>query len=579
METPHGNPIGSDSSPEGSGEQLLEPFRVADWDVDPASNRLNRGEEVATLEPRVMEVLVYLAGRPGAVVTRPELEANVWAGTIVGYDSVTRAVQKLRKAFGDDPKHPAIIETVSKRGYRLVATVRPAGERPAAVQVAQAAAESVQLPRRWPDAAWVVLLTLAVAVVGGLLWGSAWRSADTNGVGESTPKSIAVLPFANMSGDRGQEYFVDGITEDLITNLSRLSNLVVIAPDTSFTYKGEDILAQKVGDDLGVAYILQGSVRKSGDQLRITAQLVDTANGNHIWAERYDRKLVEVFALQDEVTEKIVSALAITLTTQERELLARPVTSSFEAYDLFLQGQQYFRQRTQESNELAKQAYRRAIELDPTYARAYGGLAVALTVDVRQGWAESPIEAQEQALLLARKAVALDSMSPHANWALGFVYLYRRQFDEAIDALERTVALSPNYADGYGALALISNFLGQPEEAIAYIRKGIELNPYYTYEYPFNLGLAFYLKGNFPEAVEALEDAVERNANTSFPRLCLAASYVGLGRPDRAKWEVEQLQLLYPGTTLSHVSNTLPFRNPDQLNSLLEHLREAGLSE
>jgi adenylate cyclase len=288
---------------------------------------------------------------------------------------------------------------------------------------------------------------------------------------------------------------------------------------------------------------------------------------------------VEVFALQDEVTEKIVGALAITLTTQEKQLLARPVSSSFEAYDVFLQGQRYFRQRTQESNELAKQAYRRAVELDPTFARAYGGLAVALTIDFRQGWADSPIEAQEQALTLARKAVALDSMSAHANWALGFVYLYRRQFDEAVDALKRTIDLAPNYADGYAILALISNFLGQPEDAIAYIHKGIELNPYYTYEYPFNLGLAYYLQGQFPKAVTKLEDAVERNANTSFPRLCLAAGYVGLGRLDLAKWEIEQLQVLYPGTTLSHVSNTLPFRNQDQLNTLLEHLRKAGLPE
>jgi TolB-like protein/DNA-binding winged helix-turn-helix (wHTH) protein/Flp pilus assembly protein TadD len=564
------------SPPEGHDDRSFERFQIADWTVDPASNQVIRGEQSARLEPKVMEVLVYLAHRPGEVVTREELEAAVWAGTIVGYDSVTSAIQKLRKALDDKPRQPCIIETLSKRGYRLVASVSPADTQfRDQVQTVHPAPSRHQ----WLPGSLLSLLALLTATVAALWWANQRETTDDTVLVESAPRSIAVLPFENIGNDSDQEYFADGITEDIITDLSRLSDLTVVTRDMALSYKGDEVLAQDVANDLGVRYVLQGSLRKSGDRLRITAQLIDTANGNHIWAERYDRKLVEIFALQDEVTQSIVTALAVKLTTEEKRQLIQPVTHNFEAYDLFLQGQQHFKQRTAEANGLARAAYKRAIDLDPTFARAYGAFAVALTVDFRQGWTEAPIETLEQALVLAHKAVALDNTSPQAYWALSFIYLYRKQFNEAVGAVEQAIELMPNYADGYGLMAFISNFRGESEEAITYIRRGIELNPYYTYEYTFSLGRSYYDSGRYPEAIDALGEVVERNANASFPRLYLAASYIRQGLQEEAEWEIEEVQVINPNTTLSHINNTLPFENQAQLETFMKDLRQAGLPE
>ena len=392
--------------------------------------------------------------------------------------------------------------------------------------------------------------------------------------------SIAVLPFTNMSGDPEQEYFVDGITEDIITDFSRLSNLTVIAWNTSASFKGDAVQPQQVGKELGVAYVLDGSVRKSGNRLRITAQLLDAENGNHIWAERYDRKLTEVFELQDEVTKKIVNALAIRLTAAEKETLGQTSTNNIAAYDAFLRGQQYSLQRTKEGNESARDAYRHAIELDPTYARAYGALAVSLTRGFRNAWIDLTLEeARARALELVQKAVALDRSSPQVYWALGYVYLNSEQYDDASSAAKQAVELAPNYADGFGLLAFVNYVQGNMEEAIRYTQKAMALNPYYTYEYPLNLGRSYYTLGRYAEAIEALQEALEHNQNAQAPRLFLAASYVRLGRQDDAEWEIEQIEILNPGTTLKHLASAYPIKDRQQMNAFLEDLRKAGLPE
>ena len=555
-------------------KQLIGNFTIDGWYIEPESGHISRGECFIRLEPKLMHVLVYLAQHAGQVVSRTELEAEVWKGSVVSYDAVTGSIQKLRKVFDDDARNPRIFETLSKRGYRLIAHVSSQDEQ--SDDLAHTLA-SIPTQNQWMSTRLLTLLSLLLLAVAVMWWLYPWQANDNTLYVESTPRSIAVLPFENLGNDPEQEYFTDGITEDIITDLSTLSNLIVVARNTAFSYKAGETQAQSAAKDLGVDYVLQGSVRKSGDRLRITTQLIDMRNGNHIWAERYDRELVEIFALQDEVTQRIVSALAITLTAQEKEVLARPSTNNFEAYDLFLQGQQHLKQRTEEGNRLARVAYKHAIELDPAFARAYGALAVVLTVDFRQGWTESPVEAQERALVLARKAVALERTSPQAYWALGYVYLYRKQFNEATEALEHAIELAPNYADGYGLLAFISNFRGQSEQAIAHIRKGIELNPFYTYEYTFSLGRAYYDLGRYPEATEALVEVVERNANASFPRLYLAASYIGQGLQDEAEWEIEEVQVINPNTTLSNINNTLPFENQAQLEVFIKDLRQAGL--
>ena len=434
----------------------------------------------------------------------------------------------------------------------------------------------------------VLSVAIGLLIIAGVTTFGYWNvwmprqepvSADREAFPLADKPSIAVLPFDNLSGDPEQEYFADGISEDIITELSRLSNLLVIARNSSFTYKDRTVKAQDVGKELGVSYVLEGSVRKSSDRVRITAQLIDAGNGFHLWAERYDRTLAEVFAVQDDVTRKIVSALSVKLAVQEEEQLARGSTGNFEAYDLLLRGQQYERRRTKEDNALARDTYRRAIELDPRFARAYGAVAISLVFDYRRGWTDSPGQVLDRALELAQKAVTLDRSSPQVYWALGYVYLYKKRYEEALMALEHAVTLAPNYADGYGLLAFINNYLGRSEEAIRLIQKGMQLNPYYTFEYPYNLGLAYYWSGRYSEAVKPLQEAIERNESALMPHLFLAASFIRLGQQDDAEWEIDQVDVLSPGFNRLQVVNTLPFKHRDQLDIFLEDLRKAGLPE
>ncbi|MHC4784131.1 MAG: adenylate/guanylate cyclase domain-containing protein [Planctomycetota bacterium] len=391
--------------------------------------------------------------------------------------------------------------------------------------------------------------------------------------------SIAVLPFNNMSDDPNTDYFSDGISEDIITDLSQLKSLAVIARNSSFTYRNTSAKVQDIGQDLGAEYLLEGSVRKAGNQIRITAQLIDTVNGHHLWAERFDRELIEMFALQDEITEKIVAALSIQLSGDEQQQLAKNATNNFEAYDHFLQGQILNARFTKEDLIEAAQTYRNVIELDPGFARAYGALAIALTRQVILGYSDSPAETKERSLEMARKAVAINPDSPQAQWALGYVYMYRNQFDKAIEALERSVSLSPSYADGYAMLALINNNLGHAEEAIRLIEKGMKLNPYYSWDYLYNLGRAYYALGDYQKATEYLQQAMERNEAPRVLRLFLIASLVQLNRLEDAEWEVMQLEVTNPEVTLSHLNAVLVIADTELLNRLTDDLRSAGLPE
>jgi adenylate cyclase len=446
-------------------------------------------------------------------------------------------------------------------------------------------------------------LVIAVAVGAGLLaWMKPWQpdqatvptqitesSLTTDGesgnglrkktLSASGKPSIAVLPFTNMSDDPEQEYFSDGISEDIITDLSQLSNLSVIARQSSFSYKGTATKVQQIGEDLGVGYLLEGSVRKAGNRVRITAQLIDASSGHHVWAERYDRELVDIFALQDEIKQRIVSELAVQLSDDENRGERSGTTNNFEAYDLFLQGRRHFSKQTSEGFEQATDSYRQAIALDPEFARAYGALAITLTRQVMIGVSDSPVESAERAVELAKKAVAIDPMSAQTQWALGFAYLHQRQHEASREAAVRSVALAPNYADGYALLALINNYFGRGEEALKWITKATDLNPHHSWDYPYNAGRAYYTLGEYEKSVEVLQDALERNELNYLPRLWLAASFVRLGQQDDAEWEVAQIEMVAPNFTLSHLAATLPMRDNELKNRLLDDLRTAGLPE
>jgi len=288
--------------------------------------------------------------------------------------------------------------------------------------------------------------------------------------------SIAVLPFNNLSGDPGQEYFSDGITENIITSLSKIPQLFVIARNSTFTYKGKPVRVQQVGRELGVQHVLEGSVQKSGNRIRITAQLIDAKSGYHLWAERYDQEMKDIFAIQDEVTQKIISALAIKFAEGEQKQLAYKNTDNIEAYDYFLRGLEYHNRFTKEANTLARQMFNKAIELDPEYVMAYTKLGWTHLMDWLLNWSPGS-HSFKNAAELAKKAIALDETLPEGLCLLGNVYLWEKQHETAISLYEKAIRLEPNYAYGLAELGGTLNYAQRPQEAIELLKKAIRLNP------------------------------------------------------------------------------------------------------
>ncbi len=389
--------------------------------------------------------------------------------------------------------------------------------------------------------------------------------------------SIAVLPFINMSGDKEQEYFSDGISADIIIDLSRVSNLQVIARNSSFYYKGRSVKTEDVGRELGVRYVLTGSVRRSGERVRITTELVDSKNARQLWADKYDRKLEDIFTLQDEITGKIVSALLVQLSAREKEDLTLRSTRNVAAYQAFLKGQRFDREGGKEQLPLAQSLYREAIRLDPHFGRAYGALAVTISRSIVWGFSGREAEQLDQALELAKQAVSLNGNLPQTHWALGYVYLQRHEPEHALAATERSIELAPNYADGYGLLALINNRLGRGEEALRLINRGMALNPRYTWDYSYNLGRAYYSLGEYSKAVDAQLEALARNQYIGFPRAHLIASYMRLGQIDDARWEAVQLQANNPEITRAHLRQEGTFIDEKAMARFLEDLEKAGV--
>jgi tetratricopeptide (TPR) repeat protein len=324
-------------------------------------------------------------------------------------------------------------------------------------------------------------------------------------------------------------------------------------------------------------YVLKGSVRRLSDKVRVNVQLVNVETGFNAWAQRYDRTATEMFAVQDNVTQRIVEALAVNITSQEKQRLAQRATDNLKAYDLFQEGQRISKASTKESNEQARAVYREAIELDPRYGRAYGALAITLADDFRRGWTDTPLETLDRALELAEQAVALDNSTPQTYWALAYVHLARKEYEQAEQAVSQAITIAPNYADGYGLLALIKVHLGQAQQAVEINTRAMRLNPYYTWNYLYTLGSAYYMLGDYQAAIDTLEQAQARNENAVHVKLYLAASYQMAGRHEDARWTIEQVGILSPTTTLRDIEKTLPIADPEFRQNFLQNLRKAGL--
>jgi TolB-like protein/class 3 adenylate cyclase len=343
--------------------------------------------------------------------------------------------------------------------------------------------------------------------------------------------SIAVLPFDNMSDDPKQEYFSDGITEDLITDLSKISGLFVIARNSTFTYKGKPVRVQQVAEDLGVRYVLEGSVRKAGEKVRINAQLIDATTGHHLWAERYDGNLGDIFALQDRFTQKIVAALAVQLTADDQSLLAHKGTNNIEAYDAYLRGWEHQRQNTREDLAKAVEYFKKATELDPDYARAHAALAFAYWNIIVRHWAVELGWKDARSLMDKHLQEAMKSPTPLAYRVASLSSLYRRKYQQALTEIERAIALDPNDAESHYRMGHVLIFAGRSAEGEESIKRAMRLNPHYPYHYLYYLGVAQYCLERYEEAAASQERAFQLDPKMS--TYWLAAGYAQLGREQK----------------------------------------------
>jgi TolB-like protein len=396
-------------------------------------------------------------------------------------------------------------------------------------------------------------------------------------------RSIAVLPFANHSGDAGQDYFSDGITEDLITDLAKLSGLMVIARSSVSGYRGMNVGLAQVGRELNARYIVEGSVRRAGDRLRITAQLNDASTGHQLWAERYDRELKDIFDLQDEVRQKIVAALALKLSPRESQMMAKRPTNNVEAYDAWARGLKYSTYLTREDNLEARRMFQRAIDLDPGFARAYGWTANTYGLEAEMGWAVSDAEREDAAANAVRygeRAVALDDSLPEARWTLARAYVIRQQTPRAQAELLKAIELNPSYADGHAYYAMLMAYEGRAAEGMTYIQQAMRFNPQYPFWYLTPLGNLQFVLGRYEEAAATFRRLLERNPNWHQGRRLLVATLGYLGRIEDAQWELSEMQATGIDYTIAWERQQRgQQRSPAEMERVIQGLRKAGVPE
>jgi adenylate cyclase len=439
-------------------------------------------------------------------------------------------------------------------------------------------------PRRGLKVALAVVTVLLLIVGGLLIWRTAFPPVQVASVEKMAfplpdRPSIAVLPFDNLSEDPKQEYFSDGLTEEIISALSRVPKLFVIARNSTFTYKGKPVKVQQVSEDLGVRYVLEGSVRKAGDKIRVTAQLIDALNGHHLWAKRYDRNLEDIFALQDEITKEIITAMQVKLTEGEQARAAARGTNNLDAYLKCLQAKDYLLKFNPESNALGKQLAEEAIALDPEYAFAYRELSAAHMMDVWFRSSKSPKASMAKAIELVQKAIVLDDTFAEAHGWLGFLYSMTKQYDKGIAQAEKAVALNPNSAESHYRLGKTLSLAGRWEESIPEYKKAIRLNPIPPNMYLWSLGLSYCWMGQYEEAITWGEKAIRQEPNSLLAHTVMTVIYILSGREDEARVEAAEVLRINPKFSVKKYEKRASYRKKADNERYIDALRKAGLPD
>jgi TolB-like protein/Tfp pilus assembly protein PilF len=504
---------------------------------------LLRGGVQVALQPQVFDVLVSLIENRGRVVTRDDLIALVWGGRIVSDSTLSSRINAARTAVEDSGKAQKLIRTIPRKGFRFVGEVKeqPAGVRPADAPEALGGPPRRLLPM--PD-----------------------RPA------------VAVLAFANMSDDPEQEYFCDGISEDILTALSKVRWFFVIARNSSFIYKGRAVHIRQIADELGVRYVVEGSVRKEGGRVRITAQLNDAATGSHVWSAQFDRDLIDVFAVQDEITNAIVAAIEPQIYTAENFRARRKPPSSLDAWDLVIRALSHYWRITRQDHMVAQALLEKAISIDPNYGQAQSVLATSHMFGVHLGWVDLS-KVAPLAERAALSAIEADGEDPWAHTALGSVCFSTRRLDDSISEFEHALRLNPNFclAQGYYALAL--SYCGRPQEAYAAAQYAIRLSPrdpslaiYY--------GVAAYarfVERAYDEAIELARTAIRQRGDLTGAYRVLTVAAGMAGQFDVAAAALRELRRTQPNISLDWIANRLPWKFDSDREHYLEGFRRAGL--
>ncbi len=518
-------------------------FIFGDHSLDTERHELRRGADLIAVEPQVFDLLAHLLANRDRVVSKDDLIASICNGRIISDSTLTSRINAARKAVDDSGEIQKLIRTIPRKGFRFVGEVR----------ISESGGGRLALPL------------------------DKGRELEVLAASSDRP-AIAVLPFKNMTGDAEQEYFSDGISEDIITALSKLRWFFVIARNSSFSYKGKSVHLKQIGEELGVGYVVEGSVRKDGDRVRITAQLNDVSTGRHVWAERYDRNLADVFAVQDEITEAIVAAVEPHLYAAENFHAQRKPPESMAAWDLVMRALSHYWRLTREDCLVAQALLEKAISIDPNYSQALGLLATSHTIGSHMGW-EDNATAARIAERSAQAAILADSGDPWGHYALACVYMYAQRFDDSRAEFEWALRLNPNFSLALCYCGLLFFYCGRAEEAELATARALRLNPRdpLSAVYFGAAAGAQFIKHNYKEAVRLAREAVRLRPDFPASHRIFTAAAGMAGDGDLAAAALQELRRVQPDISIEWIVKRIPFQHEAERQHYVEGLRRAGL--